>query len=150
VTVSSGGGAGRRWRIAAALPAAVLVAVGAAQITLARCADLTPWKGGGFGMFSTTDDAAHRAVRIFVSAPGRSEEIGISASLEDAVQRAATLPTDRQLSRLARLVADRERRHGRPVRAVRIECWRTHYALETLAGTSRRLRGFEYRDASFR
>jgi hypothetical protein len=137
-----------RWRLAAALPAVALVTVAATQITLARRVGLTPWKGGGFGMFSTTDDAGHRLVRIFVSAPERSEEIAVSRSLEDAAQRAATLPSDRQLTRLARLVVNRERRHGRPVRTVRIECWRTQYAVDTLAGTSRRLRGLEYRDAS--
>ena len=42
---------------------------------LARTAGLSPWKGGGFGMFSTTDDAGRRRVRVFVSAPERSEEI---------------------------------------------------------------------------
>ena len=37
------------------LPAAVLIATAGRQIVLARTAHLTPWSGGGFGMFATTD-----------------------------------------------------------------------------------------------
>ena len=55
--------------MADALPVALLLAVAGAQMTLARTAGLSPWKGGGFGMFSTTDDAGRRRVRVFVSAP---------------------------------------------------------------------------------
>ena len=55
----------------AAIPVALLLAVAAVQVTLARTAGLSPWKGGGFGMFSTTDDAGRRRVRVFVSAAER-------------------------------------------------------------------------------
>ena len=129
----------------AAIPVAVLLAVGAAQVTLARTASLSPWKGGGFGMFSTTDDAGRRRVRVFVSAAERSEEIAISPSLEDAAVRAAALPSSGQLARLARRVVERERRNGRPVETVRIEAWRIEYAPNTLAASRRLIRDFIYR-----
>jgi hypothetical protein len=127
------------------LPAGLLVLVAGTQVTLARSAALTPWKGGGFGMFSTTDDAARRRVRVFVSAPERSEEITISPSLQAAARRAAVLPADYELSRLAAGVAARERRNGRPVETVRIEAWRIDYARDTLAATSRLIREYVYR-----
>jgi len=79
----------RDWR--ALLPVALLIVVAGAQVTLARTAGLSPWKGGGFGMFSTTDDGGRRYVRIFVTAPERSEEISIAPSLENAARRAAVL-----------------------------------------------------------
>ena len=111
------------------LPVALLVARGGTQVTLARTAGLSPWKGGGFGMFSTTDDAGRRHVRVFVSAPERSEEIAIAPSLEDAARRAAVLPADAELSRLARA---RRRARAAGIRArwttVRIETWRIDYA----------------------
>jgi hypothetical protein len=132
-----------RWR--ALLPGALLLAVACAQVTLARTAGLSPWKGGGFGMFSTTDDGGRRRVRVFVTAPERSEEIAITPSLEDAARRAAVLPTDAALSRLARRVVDREARYHRPVETVRIETWRIEYVPDTLAATSHRLRDFVYR-----
>jgi hypothetical protein len=131
------------WR--ALLPVALLVVVAGAQVTLATTAGLSPWKGGGFGMFSTTDDGGRRYVRVFVSAFERSEEITISRSLEDAARRAAVLPRDSELSRLARRVAERERRHRRPVDTVRIQTWRIDYARDTLAATTRLTREFAYR-----
>ena len=127
------------------LPVGLLVVVAGMQVTLSRRADLTPWKGGGFGMFSTTDDAARRRVRVFVSAPERSEEIDIAPSLEDAARRAAALPADYELARLAQRVVTRERRYGRPVETVRIETWRIDYAPDSLAATSRLLREYVYR-----
>jgi hypothetical protein len=131
------------WR--AALPVGLLLAVAALQLTLARTAGLSPWKGGGFGMFSTTDDAGRRRVRVFVSAPERSEEMAIPPSLEDLARRAAVLPTDAALSRLARGVVARETRYDRPVETVRIETWRVEYAPRTLAASHRRTREFVYR-----
>jgi len=127
------------------LPVALLVGVAIAQVTLARTAGLSPWKGGGFGMFSTTDDAGRRHVRIFVSAADRSEEMAIVPSLEDAARRAAVLPADTELSRLARRVVDREARYQRPIDTVRIEAWRIDYAPGTLVATTRLLREFVYR-----
>jgi hypothetical protein len=44
----------------ALLPVSLLVVVAGAQVTLATTAGLSPWKGGGFGMFATTDDAGRR------------------------------------------------------------------------------------------
>ena len=127
------------------LPVGLLLLVAGTQVTLSRSVALTPWKGGGFGMFSTTDDAARRWVRVFVSAPERSEEIAIASSLEDAARRAAVLPADYELSRLAKGVVARERRYARPVETVRIEAWRIDYAPDTLAATSRLLREYVYR-----
>jgi hypothetical protein len=49
------------WR--AALPVALLLAVAGVQVTLTRTSGLSPWKGGGFGMFSTTDDTGRRSRR---------------------------------------------------------------------------------------
>ena len=134
------------WR--AVVPVAMLLAVAGVQVTLARTAGLSPWKGGGFGMFSTTDDAGRRLVRVFVSAAERSEEIAITPSIEDAATRAAALPGDRQLTRLAGQVVERERRNHRPVEEVRIETWRIEYAPGTLAATSRLMRTFQYRVAT--
>lgn len=131
------------WR--ALLPVGLLLAVACAQVTFTKAAGLSPWKGGGFGMFSTTDDAGRRRVRVFVSASERSEEMTIPPSLEDLARRAAVLPTDDLLSRLARGVVAREDRYQRAVDTVRIETWRIDYAPGTLAATTRLLREYVYR-----
>jgi len=142
--VGSGRPADRqRWRTL--VPVALLMSVAGVQVVLTRVSSLSPWKGGGFGMFSTTDDAGRRSVKVFVTAPDRSEEIAVTPSLEDAAARAAVLPSDRQFTRLARRVVERERRHDRPVETLRIETWRIVYAPDTLTATLQLVRDFRYR-----
>lgn len=132
----------RHWR--SLLPSVVLVLVAGSQILLTKTAGLTAWKGGGFGMFSTIDDAPHRTLRVIVEAPSRSEEAEIAPSIEDDVARALALPSPHRLRRLAESVAGRERRYGRPVSRVRITVWRHEVDRDTLALTPVVLREFSH------
>jgi len=43
---------------------ALLLLVAAVQVTAVLVAGLTPWKGGGFGMFSTVDRLDYRVLRV--------------------------------------------------------------------------------------
>lgn len=108
-------------RLRPAIPALVLVAVAGAQIYMARALHLTPWKGGGFGMFSTLDHVPHRSLRVFVEAPRRSEGIEIPPSIEDVATRAVLFPTEAWCLRVAEAVVAREQRYDRPVHRVRVE-----------------------------
>ena len=126
------------------LPAALLMVVATTQVFLSKTAELSPWKGGGFGMFATTDGMAFRRVRIFVEADGRSEELEVAPSQEFSAARAQLFPSDRMLGGLARAVAGRERRYGRPVQIVRIEVWRTEFSPVSLDATERPLRVFDW------
>src|SRR4029450_5247762 len=102
-----------RW--AEALPAVLLGIIAGGQLVLARTANLTPWKGGGFGMFSTLAPGAFRRVSVVADAPERSEPIEIPESLQETAGRAVNCPADWLLRRLAAEVAARGRRHGRPL-----------------------------------
>lgn len=121
------------------LPAALLIVVAVIQIVLAKTADLSPWKGGGFGMFATIDGSASRQARIFVEAPNRSEQLDIARSQEILAGQASLFPSDSNLRNLAIAVAEREQRYGRPVTTVRIEIWRAEFN-EHLEATDRNLR----------
>jgi hypothetical protein len=110
--------------LAIALPSVILLIVAATQMTLARTELLSPWKGGGFGMFASIDGLPFRHVRVFVDAPNRSEEIALPASLESAAAKAATWPHARALESLARAVIAREESRRRPVDSVHVEVWR--------------------------
>jgi hypothetical protein len=143
--VSQGDSWLRRW--APALPSAVLVVVACVQVGLVHTAGLSPWKGGGFGMFSTLDARPFRYARVYLTAPERSEELSIPGSLEEAAAAAETLPTDAQLERLALRVVRRERSYGRPVERVRIEVWRGEFAPGSLAPSTRLLRDYVHRVA---
>ena len=109
------------WRIW--LPTALLLWVASVQVALVRTAHLTPWKGGGFGMFAAVDGGAVRSVRILIEGPGRSELLAVPPSLEVDADRAIALPVPRLLARLAERVAAREARRGEPVARVTVEVW---------------------------
>ena len=130
----------RRSRAAAALPGALLVLVAALQIALAHLSPLSPWKGGGFGMFASLDGGSFRSVRAFVEAEGRWEELEPDPALGKILARAELFPSDRLTTRLARDIAREERELGLPVDAVRIQVWRVEFAPGSLAPTRRLLR----------
>lgn len=114
------------------------------QIALAHTAGLTPWKGGGFGMFSTLDHSGYRGVDVIVEGPDRSEQLTIPESLDVAAARAAAYPTTGFLRRLAEGVVARERRYQRAVTRVRMTMWRAEFDPGTLRVSERTLRTFVY------
>jgi hypothetical protein len=126
------------------LPPTLLVVVAVIQIGLARTAGLTPWKGGGFGMFSTLDHGAYRGVDIVIEAAERSESLEIPPSLQTAAARAAAFPGDGLLRGLAEGVVARERRYQRAVSRVTVTVWRADFDPVTLRGSQRVLRTFVY------
>lgn len=126
------------------VPVLILAVVATVQVGLAKSAGLSAWKGGGFGMFSTIDDAPHRRVRVVVEAPDRSEEVALAPSIELDAVKATTLPTDRLLRRLAEAVAARESRYQRPVTRVRVTIWRHDVARDSLRFTPVVLRDFTH------
>ena len=131
----------------AAVPAVLLTVVATAQIVLAHTTMLSPWKGGGFGMFATLDGRPFRYARMFVRAPERSEELGVPPSLEELVAAVEILPGNAQLDRLARAVVARERSRGRAADEVRIEVWRVEFSAGSLRPVDRLLRQHEFRAA---
>lgn len=80
--------------------AVVLCAVGFVQIALVYCCDLTPWKGGGFGMFSTVDSLDARYVKIYLVAGDRSIPAIPPPGLGADYLRVQALPTQAALDRL--------------------------------------------------
>jgi hypothetical protein len=126
------------------LPAVLLVLVALVQIGLTRTSALTPWKGGGFGMFATLDHGAFRRVEVVIDGPDRSETLEIPPSLEELSARVANMPADWLLRRLGEGVVQRERRYQRPVSKVTITVWRARFAPVTLHAEEQTLRKFEY------
>ena len=126
------------------LPPLLLTVVALLQIVLARTADLTAWKGGGFGMFSTLDHGAYRGVDIVVDGPDRSESLEIPPSLEIAAARAAAFPVDWLMRDLAQGVAAREKRYERAVSRVTLTAWRAEFDRAALRASERPLRTFVY------
>jgi hypothetical protein len=126
------------------IPSFLLAVVAMSQIVLARTAWMTPWKGGGFGMFSTLDHGAYRGVDVVIEAPERSESQDIPPSLEELAARVASCPTDWLLRGLAQGVVAREQRYERSVTRVKLTVWRTAFDPVTLTATEQTLRTFVY------
>ena len=125
-------------------PALLLALVAVCQIVLAKTADLTPWKGGGFGMFATLDHNAHRRLEVVVDGTERSEALEIPPSLQADAARATAFPAEWMLRVLARGVARREQRYRRSVSRVTITVWRSDFDPTTLGASERPLRVFIY------
>jgi hypothetical protein len=125
-------------------PSVLLVAVALVQIALAQISALTPWKGGGFGMFSTLDHGAYRGVDAVIDGPDRSETLAIPESLEEITARAAACPSDYLLRRLAEGIVARERRYQRPVTRVTLTAWRTEFESQRLTPGEQTVRTFVY------
>lgn len=121
-----------------------LVLVAATQIALVRWSMLSPWKGGGFGMFSTLEARPFRYLRIFVEARERSEELEVAPWLEALAASAEILPSDASLERVAREVVAHERSRARGADSVRLELWRVDFEPSTLKPHSRKLKDYAW------
>lgn len=107
------------------LPCILLVVVAVHQIAAARFADLSPWKGGGFGMFSSIDSKSTRLLRVYaVDAEGQRRELDLE-QVSRAENRLRNQPSESRALALARLVLrglDEEERAV--VEEIDVELWK--------------------------
>jgi hypothetical protein len=84
--------------------AVLLILVALRQIALSQTRGLSPWKGGGFGMFSTLDRAETRLVRCdLVSGQSKTPvDMTRSERLSRPLSRAQSTPTRTHLEALAK------------------------------------------------
>lgn len=106
---------GIRDRVLGLMMPAVLVLVAVGQLYLATSSGLSPWRGGGFGMFSTADRPEHRAVRVSFAVDGTAFPVDVRAVLDDpaggtgaALLELRTLPATPQVSAWVDLLHRRE------------------------------------------
>ena len=115
------------------LPPALLVAVALNQLWLSFRADLTPWCGGGFGMFSTNDGRFARHIHAYGLSPGLRFELPIPDELAEEFQAAAALPSDARLRALARALAPYAESDFESPDVIRLEVFATRWDPSTLA-----------------
>jgi hypothetical protein len=106
---------------------ALLIAVASVQIALARMVQLSPWLGGGFGMFSTTDTWPRRQLRAFALREGVRRELAVPASAGRDAMRALALPSEAHLRALARRLAAAPSTDEGVLEAIEIQVWAVRY-----------------------
>ena len=134
------------------LAPAALVVIALHQIALAHAADLSPWKGGGYGMFSTNDHGGARFVRVWALEPGPGEgasaaggerRVRIPPGLVNASYRLRDLPRPEALRAFGRALAREWPDAVADAPALRVEVWRTRHDPGTLEPRRERLRAVE-------
>jgi hypothetical protein len=83
----------------------LLCVIAGTQIYFARTTLLSPWKGGGFGMFSTVDSPAARFLRIFLITKNEEIPILLPPDMNTTAQQVRTIPTEAGLRNIARYVS---------------------------------------------
>ncbi len=109
------------------LPALLLAAVALHQLHAVRSHDLTPWKGGGFGMFSSTDVGPARRLEVSLLRGASSLRVQIPEALREQASRARRLPTPDRLEDLGRAVGAALPDSAGVYSAIRVEFWRIHF-----------------------
>jgi hypothetical protein len=115
------------------------VGLALAQAALVLGQDLSAWKGGGFGMFSTLDHEGWRAVRLFVEEPGaaRPRRVPLEPALRREARRARVLPDEASLRALARAAFASHPQAS----AIRVEVHRTRFDPDDLRPRTEPLAG---------
>lgn len=110
----------------------LLVGVAGVQVALWACCDLSPWSGGGFGMFASTDAGGARHLHAYALYEGVRVELAPDAVDPELVLRALTFPDERRVRRLAEaLGATVDPVWGRPHR-VEVSVFRTRFDPDSL------------------
>jgi len=140
---AAGDGGSRRSlpeRLAPLVPGLLLIFVALNQLHLARTQDLDPWKGGGFGMFATSQT---RHTHVFAIESGGEREVDLPRSLDDLEDRLRVLPTEGRLDEFGRELAETLSATYPDLQAVRVELWTTSYDVEDLTPATVRIRDVE-------
>lgn len=122
------------------LPVVLLIIVAANQLRLVWTESLSPWSGGGFGMFSSTDSPSNRHLHAFVQNDAIRREVAIPRDLQEAVRRATTLPTRSRLGALAAQLAGLESAGSIRWDEIVLQVWAVDYATPGLQPKGRLVR----------
>jgi hypothetical protein len=102
----------------------LLFVLALAQIVGFAAVGLSPWKGGGFGMFATLDHGGFRRVRVLELAAGGERAVAVPEELERLQRHVREVPRAANLRRLGEALRARAPALG----ALRVEVWRTEFA----------------------
>jgi hypothetical protein len=106
----------------------LLLGLALAQVAGYASFGLSPWKGGGFGMFSTNDHGGFRSVRVLELSASGERRVALPQSLERLQRHVREAPRRSNLERLAAEL----RRGTEGLGPLRVEVWRTQFSAADL------------------
>ena len=112
------------------LPPLILCLVAFLHFYLVRTHGLTPWKGGGFGMFSTNDHEA-RLIEVWVADAQGERRVEVASAQRSTPLTA--MPSEERMAAMGRRVAESERSRGVGVHQVRVAAWRTDFVAPAMS-----------------
>ena len=118
------------------IPIFLLIFIALNQIRLAKTSSLSPWWGGGFGMFSTADSRGTRHIHAYAIRPGVRRELEIPSYLAELERKVLTFPSEANLEKLAAELADIPTPDEGPLEAIQIQIWATNFDSDTLEPSS--------------
>lgn len=106
------------------------------QIYLAHAENLTPSKGGGFGLFSTVDKLENRNLRAYLITEKQEIPFAIpqyvpaTEDLRKPIYRAASLPT---VGHMRTIIEDLlANPYEIPIKGIRVEVWKIAFDEKTM------------------
>ena len=117
----------------ALVPAALLVVIAMIQLPSALGGLLSPWKGGGFGMFASLDSISNRPLRVFAEVDGQRRPVRLPAPVLRQWQTVRGFPSDQGLRRVARDLEDFVLENEPAATSLFVEVWRTEFEAQTSA-----------------
>ena len=137
------------------LPPCLLLILAGYHAWLVHTQHLSRWLGGGFGMFSTTDEGTARQVRLIAVHGTERWPLELPDHLYELMQRFRGLPNQQWSIRLAGAMLDyaqsegcRESSESCHFDAIVIELWLTDYQPETLMPAERQLLQYRHETIS--
>ena len=129
-------------------PIILFVVIAAHHYYWVHHAHLSPWLGGGYGMFSTTDYGPTRYIRVYALQDNIiQEQIEIPERLTMLARKTRGLPDDNNVRSLALEIENylNAHQHGYPL--IRVEVWTSQYDTETLRPTYQKLNMIDYKSS---
>ena len=127
------------------LPILFFILIAGYHFYLVHNHHLSPWLGGGYGMFSTTDYGPSRFIKIFALKNNIiQEQIEIPEQLSQLSKQVRSLPDNKNIQKLAIEVENYLAFNQHTFPTIRIEIWVTHYDSETLKPTYQKLNTIDY------
>ena len=119
------------YKVISYLPSILLIAVAINQLILANFFSLSPWLGGGYGMFSTTDVGSNRHLHVYARSDGILKELIYPPDLDVLALRTKSFPTTNNLKYFAHRIAELE--DDKSISSIEVQVWKSYfktYALE--------------------